>query len=304
VEVNVKVAVTGASGLIGSTLVPFLTAGGHEVVRLVRRSPRGEDEIAWDPAADEIDGAALEGVEAVVHLSGENLASGRWTDARKRRLRDSRVGTTRLLARALAKLDHRPRVLVSASAVGYYGSQGDRWLTEESPAGDDFLARLTADWEAAAAPAAEAGIRVVHPRSGVVLSPKGGALSKMLLPFKAGLGGVVGPGTQFMSWVALDDALAAVQHALVNEGLEGPFNLTSPEPATNREFTRTLGKVLGRPTLAPVPAFALRLALGEDMADCTLLASQRAKPEKLLATGYAFRFPTLESALRHVLGLA
>jgi uncharacterized protein (TIGR01777 family) len=272
------------------------------VVRLVRRSPRGDDEIGWDPAAGELDSASLEGMDAVVHLSGENLASGRWTEARKSRLRDSRVATTRLLAQTLATLERRPRVLVSASAVGYYGSRGENWITESSPPGDDFLARLTVDWETAAEPAAEAGIRVVHPRSGIVLSPEGGALGKMLLPFKAGLGGVVGPGTQYMSWVALDDVVAAVHHALVHDALEGPFNLVSPEPVTNREFTKTLGDVLGRPTLVPVPAFALRLALGEEMANSTLLASNRARPEKLLATGYDFRFPTLEGALRHLLG--
>jgi uncharacterized protein (TIGR01777 family) len=296
-----KVAVTGASGLVGSALVPFLTTGGHEVVRLVRRHPRGEDEIGWDPSAGKIDGAALEGVDAVIHLSGENLAGGRWTEARKARLRDSRIDTTRLLARTLAGLERPPRVLVSASAVGFYGSRGDRWLDEDTSPGDDFLARLCQDWEAAAAPAAEAGIRVAHPRLGVVLSPRGGALGKMLLPFKAGLGGVVGPGTQHMSWVALDDVVGALHHALVHD-LTGPFNLVSPEPVTNREFTKTLGDVLGRPTLAPVPAFALRLALGEEMANSTLLASQRARPGRLIASGYAFRFPSLEEALRHVLG--
>jgi uncharacterized protein (TIGR01777 family) len=299
-----KVAVTGASGLVGSALVPFLTTGGHEVVRLVRRRPRGGDEIGWDPAGGDIDGAALEGVDGVIHLSGENLAGGRWTEARKARLRDSRIDTTRLLARTLAGLERPPRVLVSASAVGYYGSRGDSWLDEDAPPGDDFLARLCQDWEAAAAPATDAGIRVAHPRLGVVLSPEGGALGKMLLPFKAGLGGVVGPGTQHMSWVALDDVVGTLHHALVHDGLAGPFNLVSPEPVTNREFTKTLGNVLGRPTLAPVPAFALRLALGEEMANSTLLASQRAKPERLIASGYTFRFPNLEDALRHVLGKA
>jgi uncharacterized protein (TIGR01777 family) len=270
----------------------------------VRRAPRGEGELRWDPATDEIDAPSLEGVDAVVHLSGENLASGRWTESRKARFRHSRIGTTGLLARTLAKLQRPPRVLVSASAVGYYGSQEDRWLTESSPPGDDFLARLTADWEVAALPAAEAGIRVAHPRTGIVLSPEGGALAKMLLPFKSGLGGVVGPGTQYMSWVALDDVVGALHHALVDDTLKGPFNLVSPEPVTNREFTETLGDVLGRPTLVPVPAFALRLALGEEMARSTLLASNRAKPDKLLASGYSFRFPTLEGALRHVLGRA
>jgi uncharacterized protein (TIGR01777 family) len=296
-----KVAVTGASGLVGSALVPFLSESGHEVVRLVRRAPRGEDEVRWDPARGEIDGAGLEGVEAVVHLSGENLAGGRWTKARKTRIRDSRVGSTELLARALAALKRPPGVLVSTSAIGYYGSRGDAWLTESSPVDDGFLGRLCADWEAAAAPAAEAGIRVVHPRLGLVLSRPGGALGKMLLPFRAGLGGVVGPGTQYMSWVAMDDVLGALRHALVGGVLEGAFNLVAPEPVTNREFTKTLGRVLGRPTVAPVPAFALRAVLGE-MAEATLLASTRVRPRRLEEAGYAFRFPTLESALRHVLG--
>jgi len=295
-----RVAVTGASGLIGSALVPYLTAGGHEVRRLARRAPRDENEIHWNPAQDEIDGSGLEGVDGVVHLSGENLAGGRWTEARKARIRDSRVGSTRLLARALASLERPPRVLVSTSAIGYYGSRGDTWVDESSPADDDFLGRLCVDWETAAASAADAGVRVVHPRLGVVLSPAGGALGKMLLPFRAGLGGVIGPGTQYMSWVAMDDVLGALHHALVNDTLDGPFNLVTPEPVMNREFTRTLGRVLGRPTVIPVPTLALRLGLGE-MADATLLASARVRPRRLQETGYVFRFPTLESALRHVL---
>jgi uncharacterized protein (TIGR01777 family) len=296
-----KVAVTGASGLIGSALVPFLKMGGHDVRRLVRRAPRAEGEVRWDPSRAEIDASGLEGVQAVVHLSGENLAGGRWTEARKARIRDSRVGSTQLLARTLAALRERPGVMVSMSAIGYYGSQGDAWLDESSPAADDFLARLCVDWEAAAAPAGEAGIRVVHPRLGVVLSPAGGALGKMLLPFRAGLGGVVGPGTQYMSWVARDDVLGALQHALVKDGFSGAFNLVAPEPATNREFTKTLGRVLGRPTLFPVPAFGLRAALGE-MAEATLLSSTRVRPRALDEAGYDFRFPSLEGALRHVLG--
>ena len=296
-----KLAVTGASGLIGSALVPYLAEVGHETIRVVRRPPRRDDEIRWDPAGGEIDGEGLEGVEGVVHLSGENVASGRWTEARKARLRESRIGSTRLLARTLASLRRPPKVLVSASAIGYYGSQGDRWLTESSPADDGFLGRLSVDWEASAAPAAEAGIRVVHPRLGLVLSSTGGALGKMLLPFRAGLGGVVGPGTQYMSWVAMDDVLGALHHALISDALEGPFNVVAPEPVTNREFTKALGRVLGRPTVTPVPAFALRMTLGE-MADATLLASARVRPRRLEETGYAFQFPALEGALRHVLG--
>jgi uncharacterized protein (TIGR01777 family) len=293
-----RVAITGASGLLGSALVPFLRHGGHDVVRLVRRPAKAPDEAAWDPAGGTVDTAALEGVDAAVNLSGENLAGGRWTEARKARLRASRLGPTRVLAQALAGLNARPKVLVSVSAVGYYGDRGDDWLTEADPPGGDFLARLTADWENAAQPAAAAGIRVVHPRLGVVLSPAGGALGKMLLPFKAGLGGVLGPGTQYLSWVALDDVLAAFGHLLARDDLAGPVNVAA-DPVTNRTFTRTLGRVLGRPAVTWVPAFALRLAYGE-MAGATLLASTRVRSERLLAAGYRFRFPTLEGALRHV----
>ena len=294
-----RVAVTGASGLLGSALVPSLRAAGHEVVRVVRRAARASDEVGWDPAAGTIDAAALEGVEAVINLSGENLAAGRWTEARKALLRSSRIGPTRLVAETLARLRRRPKVLVSASAIGYYGDRGDAWLTEAEPPAVDFLGRLTADWEEAAEPAAQCGIRVVHPRLAVVLSPTGGALGKMLLPFKAGLGGTLGPGTQSMSWVAIDDVLAVFNHLLGRDDLAGAVNVAAPEPVTNAVFTKTLGRVLGRPTLARVPAFALRLAYGE-MADAALLASVRVCPEKLLASGYIFRFPALEGALRHV----
>jgi uncharacterized protein (TIGR01777 family) len=296
-----RVAITGSSGLIGSALVPFLTSGGHEVVRLVRRAPKSKDEARWDPEAGKVDTSTLEGVEAVVHLAGENIAAGRWTEAKKARLRSSRVGPTRLLAETLAGLKRKPKVLVSASAVGYYGSRGDAWLTETDSPADDFLGRLSLEWEGAAEPARKAGIRVVHPRIGVVLSPAGGALGKMLLPFKAGLGGILGPGTQYMSWIALDDLLGVLHHVLDRPGIEGPVNTAAPEPVTNAVFTKTLGRVLRRPTLAPAPAFALRLAFGE-MADAALLASTRVKPERLLATGYRFRFPELEGALRHLLG--
>ncbi len=296
-----KVALSGASGLIGSALAPFLGSKGHEVVRLVRREAQRADEMRWDPGRGEIDRGALEGVDAVVHLSGESIAGGRWSAARKTRLRESRVATTQLLARTLASLTRRPGVLVSASAMGFYGSHAEQWFTESSPAADDFLGRLSVDWEEAASPAAKAGIRVVHPRFGLVLSPAGGVLGKMLLPFRLGLGGVLGPGTQYMSWIAMDDALAALHHALVNEAVDGPVNLVSPEPVTNREFTKTLGRVLRRPTILPAPAFALRLVLGE-MADATLLSSTRVRPERLEQTDFTFRFPTIEGALRHVLG--
>ena len=296
-----KVAITGASGLVGSALVPFLTTGGHEVLRLVRRTPKGTDEARWDPEAGEIDAAALEGVDAVVHLAGENIAGARWTEARKALLRSSRVGPTAAPRRSArgteeeaegARLGLRDRLLREPGRrVGDRDGRARRRLPR--PPLDE--------WEAAAGPAREAGIRVVYPRFGIVLSPAGGALGKMLLPFKAGLGGVVGPGTQYMSWIALDDLLGVVHHLLDRADLEGPVNVVAPAPVTNAVFTKTLGRVLGRPTVASVPAFALRLALGE-MADAALLSSTRVRPERLQASGYRFRFPELEGALRHVLG--
>jgi uncharacterized protein (TIGR01777 family) len=298
-----NVAITGASGLVGSALVPFLTTGGHAVLRLVRHAPAGPGEAAWDPERGLVDPAALDGVDAVVHLAGENIAGGRWTEARKKRLRSSRLGPTRRLAEGLAAMPRPPKVLVSSSAVGYYGDRGDAWVTEASPPADDFLGRLAADWEQATEPAARAGIRVVNVRTGIVLSPAGGALGKMLTPFKAGVGGVLGPGTQYMSWIAMDDLLGAIHHALVTQGVSGPLNAVAPTPVTNAEFTKTLARVLARPAIAPVPAFALRLLFGE-MADAALLSSTRARPERLLATGYRFRFTELESALRHALGRA
>jgi uncharacterized protein (TIGR01777 family) len=298
-----KVAITGASGVVGTALSPFLTAGGHAVVRLVRRAPRAKDEARWDPDTGIVDEGALEGVDAVVHLAGESIASGRWTEARKEHLRTSRVGPTRALAEALGRLRRKPSVMVAASAIGYYGDHGEAWRSEKDAPAENFLGRLAAEWEAASGPAAQAGIRVVNLRTGIVLSPAGGALGKMLPPFKAGLGGVMGPGTQYVSWVAIDDLLGVIHHALDHEDLEGPVNAVAPTPVTNAEFTKTLGRVLGRPTLARVPGFALRLALGE-MAEATILASTRVRPERLQATRYRFRFPDLEGALRHLLGRA
>ena len=295
------VAVTGASGLIGAALVPRLTSEGHRVSRLVRRAA-GPGEIFWDPAAGSLDPRGLEGVDAVVHLSGENVGA-RWTAARKTRIRSSRVASTRLLSETLAGLQRPPEVLVSASAVGIYGNRGDEVLTEESPPGDpnrDFLVSVTQEWEKAAEPARVEGIRVVHPRFGVVLSPTGGALRKMLLPFRLGLGARLGSGRQWMSWISIDDAVEAVHQALVDDGLEGPVNVTSPGPVTNRDFTRTLARVLSRPALLAVPEPALRLAFG-DMAEGTILSSTRAAPARLLQAGYRFGHPDLESALRHVL---
>jgi uncharacterized protein len=296
-----RVAVTGASGLVGQALVRHLESRGHEALRLVRRAPRAAGELLWAPDTGEIDAAGLAGVDAVVHLAGEGIAEGRWTAARKLRLRTSRIGPTRLLAQTLAGLARRPTVLVSASAVGYYGNRGDEWLDETSAPGQDFLARLCVDWEAATEPAVSAGIRVVALRTGVALSTRGGALARMLPPFRLGLGGVLGPGTQYLSWIAIDDLVGAIAHVLANPAVAGPVNAVTPAPLTNREWTKTLGRVLGRPTVARVPAFALRLALGE-LAEGALLASQRVRPRQLLASGYRFGFPELESALRHVLG--
>jgi len=297
-----RVLVSGASGLIGSALVPFLTTGGHEVVRLVRRRPRrGEAAVEWDPERGVKNAEQLEGLDAVVHLAGEGVAAGRWTVERKSRMRLSRVHGTRALAESLAGLKRPPRVLVSASAIGVYGDRGDEELDETSSPGLGFLAEVGQDWEAATAPAAAAGVRVVLPRFGIVLSPQGGALAKMLLPFRLGVGGRVGSGSQWMSWVALDDAITALLHALATPTLTGPLNVVAPQPVSNAEFARTLARVLGRPALAPLPAFAARLAFGE-MADALLLASQRVKADRLVASGFEFRHPRLEAALRHLLG--
>ena len=296
------VLVTGSTGLIGSSLIPLLTTGGHNVTRLVRSEPKpGAAEVHWDPESGRIDKSGLKGVDAVVHLAGESIAAGRWTTEQKARIRSSRVKGTKLLCETLTQLEHPPRVWVCASAIGYYGDRGDEVLNEESPPGSGFLSEVCLEWEAETEPAAQKGIRVVNLRIGVVLSPAGGALAKMLFPFKMGVGGVIGSGRQYMSWVALDDVVGAIHHALITDGLQGPVNATAPQPVTNREFTKTLGRVLGRPTLFPLPSFAARLALGE-MADELLLASACVEPTQLLKTGYQFRFPELEGALRHLLG--
>jgi uncharacterized protein (TIGR01777 family) len=248
-----------------------------------------------------IDSAKLEGLDAVVHLAGENIAEGSWTAEKKARIRDSRVKGTRLVSKALAGLNQKPRVLVCASAIGFYGDRGAEILTEQSPAGSGFLADVCQEWEAATEPAAQAGIRVVNMRIGIVLTPRGGALQKMLLPFKFGVGGVMGDGRQYWSWVSIDDVIGAIYHAITNDALSGPVNAVAPRAATNAEFTKTLGRVLSRPTLFPMPAFLARLALGE-MADALLLASTRVEPARLLNSGYSFRHADLEGALRFLLG--
>ena len=298
------ILVSGATGLIGRSLIPFLSTGGHHIRRLVRRDP-GPDDILWDPAAGRIAAEALDGVQAVVHLAGEPIGNARWTGAVRRRIEESRSVGTVLLAESLARLRTPPRVLVSASAVGVYGDRGDQILTEDSPirSGSEvsFVERVGRAWEDASAPAEQAGIRVARMRIGVVLTPAGGALARMLPLFRAGLGGRLGSGSQFMSWIGIDDLLGALLHTIVTSDLAGPVNATAPEPISNADFTAALGAVLHRPTMFPVPAFALRLVLGE-MADDLLLASARVVPARLRATGYRFRHPGLADALRHVLG--
>ncbi len=300
-EKAMHVLVSGASGLIGSALTPDLEAAGHRVTRLVRgRARPGWGEVAWEPEAGRMPPQALEGMDAVLHLAGESIA-GRWTADKKRRIYDSRVRGTRVICEALRQVVKPPKTFVCASAIGYYGDRGERLLREESRAGEDFLARVCVDWEAAAAPAMERGIRVVPLRLGMVLSASGGALGQMLPPFRLGLGGRLGGGAQYVSWVTLDDVAGAILHVLTTESLHGAVNLVAPGPVSNRDFTRTLGRVLRRPTRFAVPALAARLLFGE-MADALLLASTRVEPAKLNASGYAFRYPALEGALRHVLG--
>jgi hypothetical protein len=295
------VAISGASGFIGQRLVQRLRASGVRVVRLVRQGGDVDrDAIAWDPAGSTIDATRLEGIDAVVHLAGESIAGGRWTEARKAAIRDSRVRGTSLLARALSTLARKPKVFVSASAIGIYGDRGDAVLDEDSAPGEGFLAELGQAWEAAADTARQAGIRTVHPRIGVVLDPSGGALAKMLLPFKLGLGGRLGSGDQFMSWIALDDAVRALAFMIEHDALVGPVNLTAPQPVTNREFTRALAHALRRPAALPVPGWALHLAVGE-LADAALLGGARVLPSRLVQAGFAFEHPELSALLARIL---
>ena len=294
-----KTLLTGASGLIGSALASDLSNRGHDVVRLVRSEP-GSEALLWDPEAGTLESSGLEGLDWAVHLAGENIASKRWDEEQKGKIRDSRVHGTRLLSETLSRLTNPPQVLVSASAIGYYGDRGNEVMNEESESGSGFLSEVSREWESAAEPATRHGIRVVNLRFGVVLSPSGGALAKMLFPFRMGLGGVIGDGGQYMSWISLDDAVGSICHALAEPTIKGPVNVVSPNPVTNREYTKTLGRVLTRPTLFPMPAFAARLAFGE-MADALLLASTRVDPARLRETGYEFRHPEIEPALRYLL---
>jgi len=297
---RLKVAVTGATGLVGRDLCAFLAAGGHEVRRVVRGARIDEGDIVWDPALGRLAAASLEGLDAVVHLAGETTA-GRWTAARKQRIMASRREGTRLLAETMAAMKRPPKVLVSASAIGFYGDRGGVTLTEESEPGSGFLAEVTREWEAALEPARAAGVRVVSLRFGVVLSARGGALARMLPAYRAGVGGPVAGGDQWMSWVALDDLLGAALAALTDKRLEGPVNVVSPEPVTNREFAHTLGRVLRRPAKMPLPETAVQQVFGE-MGESFLLHSQRVRPEKLEGAGFRFDYPFLEEALRFELG--
>lgn len=296
------VAVTGATGFIGRALTEALEADGHRVVP-VTRHPAGGDALRWDPTGGTIDGGGLEGLDAVVHLAGEPIASGPWTAAQRRRIHDSRQAGTTLLATALAGLQRPPATLVSGSAIGYYGDRGDDRLTEADDPGDDFLARVCIDWEAATAPAADAGLRVVHLRTGIVLHPDGGALAKQLPLFKLGLGGRAGSGRQWMSWITLADEVAAIRHALDHEAVRGPVNLTAPGAVTNAEFTRALGAHLHRPTVVRVPALARRLPFGVgDLVGSLLFTSARVIPDALLASGFTFAHADLDGALDDLLG--
>jgi uncharacterized protein (TIGR01777 family) len=299
----VKVVVTGSHGLIGSELVDRLTQADHQVTRLVRGRP-GPGEAAWDPAAGTIEADKLEGHDAAVHLAGAGIGDHRWTDEHKKAVLDSRVQGTGLLARTLAGLSSPPRVLASGSAVGFYGDRGDEELTEASSGGTGFLADVVSAWEAAAEPAAGAGIRVALARTGVVLTAKGGALKKQLLPFKLGLGGRLGTGRQWLSWISLDDEVSALLHVLAADGLSGPVNVTSPQPVTNATFTATLAKVLHRPAVLPVPTPALHALFGKEMVSEMMLAGQRVVPAALQASGFAFSHPSLEDALRSTVGRA
>jgi uncharacterized protein len=295
-----KIVIAGASGLVGSALIPSLKSEGAEVTRLVRSTPKA-GEIEWHPNGDQIEPAKLEGFDAVINFAGENIAAGRWTDDQKRKIRDSRVNGTHLLSEAIAKVKKRPAVFLCASATGIYGDRGDETLDEESESGGGFLAGVCREWEQATEPSVQAGVRTVNLRFGPILAREGGMLAKLLTPFKMGMGGKVGSGKQYISWVAIDDSVNAIKLALQNDSIRGPLNIVSPHPVTNEEFTKTLGHVLSRPTALAMPAFAVRLAFGE-MADEMLLTSQRVIPKKLNDAGYEFEYPELEGALRKHLG--
>jgi uncharacterized protein (TIGR01777 family) len=294
----VDVAVTGSHGFIGSALLPALVREGHRPVRIVRGQAAGDDELSWDPEAGTIDADGLEGIGGVVHLAGAGIGDRRWTDARKRLILETRTKGTSLLARTLAGLTRPPPTLVSASAIGYYGNRGGEPLDEQSTPGNDFVARVCVQWEGATAAAADAGIRVARVRSGLVLGRDGGVLPRLLLPFRLGLGGRIASGRQYMSWISIGDEVRAILHALTQDGVAGPVNLTGPAPVTNGEFTETLGRVLRRPTVIPTPLLPLRARYGSELVQHLLVEGQRVLPKRLETTGYRFTHSTLEDALR------
>ncbi len=295
-----KILISGSHGLVGTALIKSLETRGHDVFRLVRYGPTSDREIEWSPDRYSIALSRIEGFDAVVNLAGESIAEGRWTDEKKRRIRESRVKGTKLLGDALANLTNSPKTFICASAIGYYGNRGDETLTESSSPGDDFLAQVCREWEEATALATEKGIRVVNTRFGIILDHEGGALAKMLPPFLMGVGGKIGDGKQWMSWIALEDVIGGLEFALANDSVRGPVNFVAPNPVTNAEFTKALGKALSRPTFFPIPAFGVRLLFGE-MGEALLLAGQRVAPQRLLAEGYQFRFSQLDAALFSVL---
>ena len=294
-----KIVISGASGLIGTQLVAKLSQGGHEVIRLVRRSPKS-GEIQWNPKSGTLDAAALEGADAVIHLSGAGIGDKRWTAGYRKEILDSRTDTTALLAKTIASLSRKPSVFLSGSAIGIYGARNDEQLTEVSTHGTGFLAEVCEQWEAAAKPAVDAGIRTVYLRTGIVLSPKGGALKKLLPLFKLGVGGKFGNGKQWQSWISIDDEIGAIEY-LLTANVSGAVNLTAPNPVTNAEFTKVLASVLKRPAIVPVPTFAPKILLGGELADALLFTGQRVIPAALNASGYTFKHTTLESALRSLL---
>ncbi|HEX5884609.1 MAG TPA: TIGR01777 family oxidoreductase [Pyrinomonadaceae bacterium] len=295
-----RILITGSHGLVGEALIKSLTTDAHEIVRLVRRGRSGASEIEWHPNQGRIDAEQLEGFDVVVHLAGENIASGRWTEEKKRAIRESRVKGTSLLSESLARLSRPPSVFLSASAIGYYGDRGDEVLTEHSGPGDGFLPSVCIEWENATKPAIEKGIRTVNTRFGIILDRKEGALAKMLPPFQMGIGGKVGNGKQWMSWIALDDVVGGLKFLMTETPVNGPVNFVAPNAVTNAEFTKVLGRVLSRPTFFPVPAFGARLAFGE-MADALLLSSQKVKPGVLQEKGFSYKWPMLEPVLKHLL---
>ena len=295
-----KTLISGSHGLVGTALIKALKADGHEIFRLVRHYPDAPDQIEWSPERYSIALSMIEGFDAVIHLAGESIAEGRWSDEKKKRIRESRVRGTKLLGDALSNMTQPPKTFISASAIGYYGDRGEEILTEESAPGKDFLSDVCVEWEEATASAKEKGIRTVNCRFGIILDQEGGALAKMLTPFRLGLGGRIGDGKQWMSWIALDDVVAALMFVLTSEAMRGPVNFVAPHPVRNAEFTKALGHALSRPTLFPIPEFGVRFAFGE-MADALLLTSQKVEPERLRAAGYQFQYSNIDDALRQAL---